>query len=146
MKKFNIGSLFCHLYILILILSYFTHELNFSIKFMVLITGDFLTACILLELKKLLNDKCHIKNLNFYIYSFIVLEFISALQFFLPLVTSKKSPDFLVYIPVISIISIISIILQFLYAFLILKSNFKKIKFLNLYGYCLLLSVFSYQS
>ncbi|MBC2856732.1 MAG: hypothetical protein RR191_02825 [Cetobacterium sp.] len=136
MKKFNIGSLFCHFYILILILSYFSHGLNTFIKFMILITGTFLVTYILLELKKLLNKKCSIKNLNFFIYSFIFLEFFSVFQFLLPLITTKNTPNFSIYILVVSVI------LQFLFASLILKANFKKIKFLTVYGYSLFVSGF----
>lgn len=134
MKKFNHSSLFCYLYILLLVISYFSFNSLPFIKSCIIATSTCLAVSILWDLKNLLNKKCAITNLNFFINCFILIKI------FVGMFSIFNISNIHILFDNFRLLLFFSTLLQLVYGISIIKSNFKKFKFFKFYGYILCIS------
>lgn len=134
MKQYNSSTAFCHLYIFLLILSYFVGHASNLVKSFFILTGTLLTICIFLDLKKVFNKILKTFKFDIFIYLFIVFKSIGGLGFFINLSGDTLNP--LLH----QFFFLISIITQLIFAIFLLKSK-NDLKFLRYYALLLLCSI-----
>ncbi|SJZ37231.1 hypothetical protein SAMN02745174_00290 [Cetobacterium ceti] len=133
MKKYNMSTGFCHLYIFLLVLSYFVSPNNIPAHGAIILTGTLLILSILLDLKKVFNKILKTFKFDLFIYLFIFFKIISTLTYFLSLIGENINTS-IFYLNYTG-----TLVIQFVFAIYILFYN-KQLKFLNYYAWGLIFS------
>lgn len=127
-KSYNNSALMCYLYIFVVILSFLAAK-NKPIFSAVTLTGTIISISILLDLKKILNQKFLYHKVDFYLIIFVIIKSITT---FFDILFHNEFLDFISNYG--HIFFGITGILQIIYSFMLIITKFRGLEKIKTYG------------